>query len=436
MSKSILEKAAEASQSANATTPPVDLVPGAAASVPQNQPAPTAQNPQPQNLQPQGQPVSAPTNVAMNPIPGQPIEAPTTQPTHYPKPQIQGQTPQNNQPAPEANQAQQPANQAQQPANQEDNSLIAFLKERAPDLLNNPSVSNMGAALKKLGDENRQLKSGAVTPTKELEELRNKLKELEPYKIAADIENTSAFQQKFYVPKAQAKDDAVRLAGVAGIAEDVIKQALNSADEITAAKYLAENVDDETTRRVLEEHVRKFVNLGRQEQDAISEARKDPITKLEKWQKESKTLKGKQARGTFSQNMDEFLGAVETVSVRLNDPTKGDPLFRDTQFGQDLKAQITNAVAQGHQFTPEDMAQSLMYAQGYPMMKTAYLAAEQRIAQLESDLAKFTGASFTSPAAGAQQQQYGGGIPSPAVRPQPHATPKNTPMKFRTTGGA
>lgn len=196
-----------------------------------------------------------------------------------------------------------------------------------------------------------------TTPDPALAEFAQNRDDFERWKAASAIKAEPSFQSQFESSRAAMLESIESIADEAGIDRATMNELLRSKSEFGAAKFLRENVEDETARGLLGSKMGEFVRVTSEREAALGAD--DPVAALREWQSKSASMSGERS-------IDEFKSAQATLAdafeKQLPTVTQDNPFF-STESGKEAVSTLNNRVANGQLFSVDEIASMALEAE-------------------------------------------------------------------------
>lgn len=229
------------------------------------------------------------------------------------------------------------------------------------DLAGNALKANQALEL-----ENAQLKAagagklpeGSVIPESEaITALQGELKEFKAdaglwkeEQARRDLAESPSFRREHDAPRAGILRELNATAGEVEMTKENVQDFLKLGTEFKQAKWIEENVEDETAAGLFKAKGAAFLGLSNQKADALQAV--DPIAELQNWQDQEDAFGNQMAVKMNDDISRQFQAAGVRVFAKLTGEDGN--IYYKTDAGQAALGEIQQKLADGQGFTPEE----------------------------------------------------------------------------------
>lgn len=262
---------------------------------------------------------------------------------------------------------------------------------------------------------------GAAAPimpeTEAIETLRRQLAELEPHAKAwqteqarRDLQSLPSFRREFDAPRAGILRELNATAEEVGLEGDQIQEFLSLGSEYKQARWITENLEDQTAANLFKEKGARFLSLTQDAEGIVKSD--DPLSRLKEWEDYEAAFSNQVAAKLDGAIAQQYQAAASRVVQKLT--TSQDQYFQ-TEGGKAALGVIQKRFADGVGVSPEELVEALAHRSRADAFEAFSSRILQKLQAAEKELARLTGMDparrvlQTAPASAAQSQ--GSGVP-------------------------
>ena len=298
------------------------------------------------------------------------------------------------------------------------------------DLVGNAMKHNQALEL-----ENAQLKAGrtfagddgdAMPETEAVQKLQDELSALKPdaeawkeEKARRDLATNQALRKEFDAPRAGILRELEATANEVDLAEEHVQEFLKLPSEFKQAKWIEENVEDETAAGLFRAKGASFLGLTVAKENILDT--ENVFDELAEWE-ERELAFGNQMAIKLDANIARQYQAASVKAFETLTGENGDLYFTGTDAGKQALADIQQRFADGNGFSPEETVLALASKGKGEAFEALANRFAQQLVEARNEIQRLSGIDPTARMLGNEPLPPGGGAATGAGEIDPFST--------------